>query len=83
MKERYERNHGLKTLVVRSCWVSEFEDEPKLREFVNRVEWEGNIIPAEGEDPDDGDSEVIDTSEGDVDVCELSRIRVLKPECLL
>lgn len=80
MKERYECGRGLKTLVVRSCWVFEFKDKPRLRGFVNRVEWEGNIILAEGEEPnedEDGDPEAIGGSEGDVDVCELSRVRVL------
>ena len=80
VKERYECDIGLKKLVVRSCWISEFEDEPKLREFVNRVEWEGNITLAKGEEPDEGgvdDSRLVGNSGGDVDVCELSRVRVL------
>jgi len=71
MEERHEHNRGLKKLAVRSCWIFEFEDQPKLREVVQEVEWEGNITLADGEDLDDGDSGDSD-SEGDVDVCELS-----------
>jgi len=78
VKERYECGIGLKELVVRSCWIYEFKDEPKLRGFVNGVEWEDNITLADGEEPDEDDnSGVIGDSEGDVDVCELSRVRVL------
>ena len=57
-QKRLEYNPGLKELVVRSCWIYEFNDESKLGEVADRVEWEGNIALAEDDDLDDDDPEV-------------------------
>lgn len=79
LKGRHEDNLGLKRLAVRSCWMDEFEDEPKLREVVGEVEWEGKVGDDEVEEDDldeggsgDDESEGFDDSDydADVDLCE-------------
>jgi len=62
MKERHEDNLGLKKLTVQSCWTYEVVDVPKLREVVNEVEWNSNIVDEEGQDGY-GSEEVCDSDD--------------------
>ena len=60
----------MKRLAVQSCWTVKFEDVPKLREAVNEVEWDDNIV--DEEELNEDEPEEVDGSDdnADVDLCE-------------
>ena len=77
VKERHEHNLGLKKLAVLSCWIDEFEDEPKLREVVNELEWDDNTVGEEEPDEDELEEESGGSDyDSDADLCE-QRVHVV------
>jgi len=64
LKERRDRNLGLKKLVVQSCRVHEVGDKSRCRESVKEVEWT-DVIPAD----QDSDDEVVVANGRTANIC--------------
>ena len=72
MKERRDRNLGLKEIIVRSCPADEDGDELKFRELAREVKWDGAALGDSG-DEGAGDGSGSEENYGfvdDVDACE-------------